>query len=360
MREQARRTKSTRAFLTKRVTQTRLIPRSVSIVYRFRVHSFYFQLLLLLLLLLLLSVFSLFVSTIYSSRRRVFCRHHVFLMLLLYPASSSSPVPLVRIRALRAVRTPAVCRKTKKERNASSRTRETVRFGEKRCVRFRVQRERTKIEEEKQEEEEQEEEEEQQQQPSSSSKSLENSEPRASRAPRCFSISAISLPPRVKNTDQVIFHTLSNAVETTTILLLLLLLFSIAQRRDQHSIKIPVVVLTCRNISLSTFKREKKIRYTHTCVLRSESFNTTREEEEDDDNKEDDEKRKKTTHWMEKNFAHGFLMRSGAAQRAPFRGEGRLVVGSIVLCADASSSSSGGGVFGGRGDGGGGGGGARE
>ena len=148
MREQARRTKSTRAFLTKRVTQTRLIPRSVSIVYRFRVHSFYFQLLLLLLLLLLLSVFSLFVSTIYSSRRRVFCRHHVFLMLLLYPAPSSSPVPLVRIRALRAVRTPAVCRKTKKERNASSRTRETVRFGEKRCVRFRGQRERTKIEEE--------------------------------------------------------------------------------------------------------------------------------------------------------------------------------------------------------------------
>ena len=263
MREQARRTKSTRAFLTKRVTQTRLIPRSVSIVYRFRVHSFYFQLLLLLLL-LLLSVFSLFVSTIYSSRRRVFCRHHVFLMLLLYPASSSSPVPLVRIRALRAVRTPAVCRKTKKERNASSRTRETVRFGEKRCVRFRVQRERTKIEEEKQEEEQ--EEEEQQQQPSSSSKSLENSEPRASRAPRCFSISAISLPPRVKNTDQVIFHTLSNAVETTTILLLLLLLllllFSIAQRRDQHSIKIPVV-LTCRNISLST-QREKKID-THMC-----------------------------------------------------------------------------------------------
>ena len=259
MREQARRTKSTRAFLTKRVTQTRLIPRSVSIVYRFRVHSFYFQLLLLLLL-LLLSVFSLFVSTIYSSRRRVFCRHHVFLMLLLYSASSSSPVPLVRIRALRAVRTPAVCRKTKKERNASSRTRETVRFGEKRCVRFRVQRERTKIEEEKQEEEQ---EEQQQQQPSSSSKSLENSEPRASRAPRCFSISAISLPPRVKNTDQVIFHTLSNAVETTTILLLLLLLFSIAQRRDQHSIKIPVVVLTCRNISLST-QREKKID-THTC-----------------------------------------------------------------------------------------------
>ena len=70
------------------------------------------------------------------------------------------------------------------------------------------------------------------------------------------------------------------------------------------------------------------------------------------------EERKKT-HWMEKNFAHGFLMSSGAAQRAPFRGEGRLVVGSIVLCADASSSS-GGGVFGGRGDGGGGGGGARE
>ena len=116
MREQARRTKSTRAFLTKRVTQTRLIPRSVSIVYRFRVHSFYFQLLL-----LLLSVFSLFVSTIYSSRRRVFCRHHVFLMLLLYPASSSSPVPLVRIRALRAVRTPAVCRKTKKDRKKETR-----------------------------------------------------------------------------------------------------------------------------------------------------------------------------------------------------------------------------------------------
>ena len=117
MREQARRTKSTRAFLTKRVTQTRLIPRSVSIVYRFRVHSFYFQLLLL----LLLSVFSLFVSTIYSSRRRVFCRHHVFLMLLLYSASSSSPVPLVRIRALRAVRTPAVCRKTKKDRKKETR-----------------------------------------------------------------------------------------------------------------------------------------------------------------------------------------------------------------------------------------------
>ena len=117
MREQARRTKSTRAFLTKRVTQTRLIPRSVSIVYRFRVHSFYFQLLLL----LLLSVFSLFVSTIYSSRRRVFCRHHVFLMLLLYPASSSSPIPLVRIRALRAVRTPAVCRKTKKDRKKETR-----------------------------------------------------------------------------------------------------------------------------------------------------------------------------------------------------------------------------------------------
>ena len=35
------------------------------------------------LVLLLLSVFSLFVSTIYSGRRRVFCRHHVFLMLLL-------------------------------------------------------------------------------------------------------------------------------------------------------------------------------------------------------------------------------------------------------------------------------------
>ena len=315
MREQARRTKSTRAFLTKRVTQTRLIPRSVSIVYRFRVHSFYFQLLLLLLLLLLLSVFSLFVSTIYSSRRRVFCRHHVFLMLLLYPASSSSPVPLVRIRALRAVRTPAVCRKTKKERNASSRTRETVRFGEKRCVRFRVQRERTKIEEEKQEEEQ---EEEQQQQPSSSSKSLENSEPRASRAPRCFSISAISLPPRVKNTDQVIFHTLSNAVETTTILLLLLLLlllFSIA-RRDQHSIKIPGV-LTCRNTSLST-QREKKI---DARVFSAPCFKT-REEDKDNERK---------THWMEKNFAHGFL--SGCAKRAP-RGEG-IVVGSIVLCADA-------------------------
>ena len=67
------------------------------------------------------------------------------------------------------------------------------------------------------------------------------------------------------------------------------------------------------------------------CVLRSESFNTTREKEEDD--KEDDEKRK--THWMEKNFAHGFLMSSGAANRAPPRGEGSLVVGSIVLCADA-------------------------
>ena len=89
------------------------------------------------------------------------------------------------------------------------------------------------------------------------------------------------------------------------------------------------------------------------CVLRSESFNKTREEE--DDNKEDDERK---THWMEKNFAHGFLMSSGAAKRAPFRGEGSLVVGSIVLCADASSSS-GAGVFGGRGDGGGGGG-ARE
>ena len=60
---------------------------------------------------------------------------------------------------------------------------------------------------------------------------------------------------------------------------------------------------------------------------------------------------------MEKNFAHGFLMSSGAAKRAPFRGEGSLVVGSIVLCADASSSGAG--VFGGRGDGGGGGG-ARE
>jgi hypothetical protein len=65
---------------------------------------------------------------------------------------------------------------------------------------------------------------------------------------------------------------------------------------------------------------------------------------------------------MEKNFAHGFLMSGCAAKRAPPRGEG-IVVGSIVLCADAcdddgdsnASSSSGFGVFGGRGDGGGGG-----
>ena len=259
MREQARRTKSTRAFLTKRVTQTRLIPRSVSIVYRFRVHSFYFQLLL---LLLLLSVFSLFVSTIYSSRRRVFCRHHVFLMLLLYPASSSSPVPLVRIRALRAVRTPAVCRKTKKDRKKETRRHVLAKrfVSEKRDASDFAYKENARKLKKK----------------NNKKKKKKNNnnrrrqsrwkiQNRASRAPRCFSISAISLPPRVKNTDQVIFHTLSNAVETTTILLLLLLLllllFSIA-RRDQHSIKIRGV-LTCRNTSLDKKGKENR------CVLRS-------------------------------------------------------------------------------------------
>lgn len=43
VREQTRRTKSTRAFLAKRVTQTRLISRSVARVYRLRVHASLFE-----------------------------------------------------------------------------------------------------------------------------------------------------------------------------------------------------------------------------------------------------------------------------------------------------------------------------
>ena len=70
------------------------------------------SLLLLLLLLLLLSVFSLFVSTIYSSRRRSFASH-VFLMRSCTPLLPP-PVPLCEY-ALRAVRTPAARRKTKKK-----------------------------------------------------------------------------------------------------------------------------------------------------------------------------------------------------------------------------------------------------
>ena len=43
VREQTRRTKSTRAFLAKRVTQTRLVSRSVARVYRLRVHASLFE-----------------------------------------------------------------------------------------------------------------------------------------------------------------------------------------------------------------------------------------------------------------------------------------------------------------------------
>ena len=43
VREQTRRTKSTRAFLAKRVTQTRLVSRSVASVYRLRVHASLFE-----------------------------------------------------------------------------------------------------------------------------------------------------------------------------------------------------------------------------------------------------------------------------------------------------------------------------
>ena len=172
VREQTRRTKSTRAFLAKRVTQTRLVSRSVARVYRLRVHASLFErchvhlllfsifsLLLLLLKLLLLGrrrrriiiitivliiISSAAMTTVYGRRRRavVHRRRHpdMFVMLLLLQklllsviiiicSSSSSaitrsrvndstatttltPSPsvvLVRIRALRAVRTSAVC-----------------------------------------------------------------------------------------------------------------------------------------------------------------------------------------------------------------------------------------------------------
>ena len=169
VREQTRRTKSTRAFLAKRVTQTRLVSRSVARVYRLRVHASLFErchvhlllfsifsLLLLLLKLLLLGrriiiitivliiISSAAMTTVYGRRRRavVHRRRHpdMFVMLLLLQklllsviiiicSSSSSaitrsrvndstatttltPSPsvvLVRIRALRAVRASAVC-----------------------------------------------------------------------------------------------------------------------------------------------------------------------------------------------------------------------------------------------------------
>jgi len=171
VREQTRRTKSTRAFLAKRVTQTRLVSRSVARVYRLRVHASLFErchvhlllfsifsLLLLLKLLLLgrrrrriiiitivlIIISSAAMTTVYGRRRRavVHRRRHpdMFVMLLLLQklllsviiiicSSSSSaitrsrvndstatttltPSPsvvLVRIRALRAVRASAVC-----------------------------------------------------------------------------------------------------------------------------------------------------------------------------------------------------------------------------------------------------------
>jgi len=112
VREQTRRTKSTRAFLAKRVTQTRLVSRSVARVYRLRVHASLFErrhvhlllfsifsLLLLLLKLLLLGrriiiitivliiISSAAMTTVYGRRRRavVHRRRHpdMFVMLLL-------------------------------------------------------------------------------------------------------------------------------------------------------------------------------------------------------------------------------------------------------------------------------------
>ncbi len=118
VREQTRRTKSTRAFLAKRVTQTRLVSRSVASVYRLRVHASLFErrhvhlllfsifsLLLLLLLLLLLKLLllgrrrriiitivliiisSAAMTTVYGRRRRavVHPRRHpdMFVLLLL-------------------------------------------------------------------------------------------------------------------------------------------------------------------------------------------------------------------------------------------------------------------------------------
>ena len=112
VREQTRRTKSTRAFLAKRVTQTRLVSRSVARVYRLRVHASLFErrhvhlllfsifsLLLLLLKLLLLGrriiiitivliiISSAAMTTVYGRRRRavVHRRRHpdMFVLLLL-------------------------------------------------------------------------------------------------------------------------------------------------------------------------------------------------------------------------------------------------------------------------------------
>ena len=117
VREQTRRTKSTRAFLAKRVTQTRLVSRSVASVYRLRVHASLFErrhvhlllfsifsLLLLLLLLLLkllllgrrrriiitivlIIISSAAMTTVYGRRRRavVHPRRHpdMFVLLLL-------------------------------------------------------------------------------------------------------------------------------------------------------------------------------------------------------------------------------------------------------------------------------------
>ena len=112
VREQTRRTKSTRAFLAKRVTQTRLVSRSVASVYRLRVHASLFErrhvhlllfsifsLLLLLLKLLLLGrriiiitivliiISSAAMTTVYGRRRRavVHPRRHpdMFVLLLL-------------------------------------------------------------------------------------------------------------------------------------------------------------------------------------------------------------------------------------------------------------------------------------
>ena len=112
VREQTRRTKSTRAFLAKRVTQTRLVSRSVASVYRLRVHASLFErrhvhlllfsifsLLLLLLKLLLLGrriiiitivliiISSAAMTTVYGRRRRavVYRRRHpdMFVLLLL-------------------------------------------------------------------------------------------------------------------------------------------------------------------------------------------------------------------------------------------------------------------------------------
>ena len=111
VREQTRRTKSTRAFLAKRVTQTRLVSRSVASVYRLRVHASLFErrhvhlllfsifsLLLLLLKLLLLGrriiiitivliiISSAAMTTVYGRRRAVVHpRRHpdMFVLLLL-------------------------------------------------------------------------------------------------------------------------------------------------------------------------------------------------------------------------------------------------------------------------------------